>query len=304
MERWLAKAARQHGLLSRDQMRELGFTLRAIEWKLAAATIEEVLPGVFLVGGATLSWEQRLMAACLWGGPGAVVSHASAAALWGFGGFPPGPVEISTLKQNRLALPLRVHRTEVDPAFTTGKSGIPVTNAHRTVLDVVTTVNDYRANQLFDEALRKGLVSMDSCQRLVEREAGHGRRGVAVLRQLVEQRSYGLSAVGLRGPGGGPPVAHGSRPRLHRGVRGQRLRRQLRGAGGLQACRFAAGRRDRWTANHSSKVDWEQDLDRRNRIVAEGYGVIHATPDKVFRHPEELISEVHRAGEGQSRRRT
>jgi len=56
-------------------------------------------------------------------------------------------------------------------------------------------------------------------------------------------------------------------------------------------------------ANHSSKVDWEHDLTRRNRITAEGYAVIHATRDKVTDHPEEFLAEVRRAQASQARLR-
>jgi very-short-patch-repair endonuclease len=56
-------------------------------------------------------------------------------------------------------------------------------------------------------------------------------------------------------------------------------------------------------ANHSSKVDWEHDLTRRNHITGEGWGVIHATADKVNNHPEEFLAEVHRARASQARLR-
>ena len=187
----MALAARQHGVITWDQMRELGITAAAIRWRTTNGVLEEILPGVFRACASTKSWEQRLIAACRWGGPGTAASHRSAAALWKFDGFSPGPLEISTLKQNRAGLPFKVHRTRVDPAFTTSKLGIPVTNAFRTLRDVVTVVSEERGNQLFDELLREGLVSMESLRRLVDREKCSGRRGVGVLRRLVEQREPG-----------------------------------------------------------------------------------------------------------------
>ena len=158
----MALAARQHGVITRAQMRRAGLTEASIRWRVGAGTLELVVTGVYRVRGATRSWEQRLAGACLWGGSDACASHRAAGALWGFEGFGPGPVEISTLKQNRARLPFRVHRTQVDPAFVTTKLGIPVTNAFRTVLDLVNVVDEQRANQLLDEALRKGLVSMEA----------------------------------------------------------------------------------------------------------------------------------------------
>jgi predicted transcriptional regulator of viral defense system len=115
----MALAARQHGVITRAQLRRAGITEDAIRWRVGTGSLELVVTGVYRVGGATRSWEQRLAGACLWGGPGACASHRSAGALWGFEGFGPGPVEIPTPKQNRARLPFKVHRTQVDPAFVT-----------------------------------------------------------------------------------------------------------------------------------------------------------------------------------------
>jgi hypothetical protein len=105
--------------------------------------------------GRKRGWEQRVAVACLWGGPDACATH------------------------------------RVGPALVTRKVGIPVTNAFRTVLDLVDVVEDARANQLLDEALRKGLVSMEALWRFVGREKPHRRSGVGKLRRLLQQRDPG-----------------------------------------------------------------------------------------------------------------
>jgi hypothetical protein len=305
MESWEGMAARQFGLIARTQLRRLGFTEGAIQWKVEAGALDEMLPGVFRLRGTPQNWEQRMMAACLWGGPRACASHKSAAALWEFSGFPRGPIEVSALKQNRTQLAFRVHRTLVSPAFTTKKLGIPVTNAFRTLRDVVAVVDEHRSNQLVDEALRKGYVSMAALREMVDREAGSGRRGVGVLRRLVEQRSpdYQPSASEL-----------------------QAATRRLLVAAGLEFVEeFVVtdddgnfvGRVDfklldspvvveaDGRANHSSKLDWQHDLDRRNLLTAQGLGVIHATWDKVMNRPDEFLTDVRDArGKSQARRRT
>jgi very-short-patch-repair endonuclease len=262
MERWLAMASGQHGLITRQQMRNLGFTVRAIEWKIEVATIEEVLPGVYRVGGSARTWEQRVRAACLWGGPGACASHKSAAALWQLDGFGPGPVEISTLKQNRAHLSFKVHRTLVEPAFTTSKLGIPVTNAFRTVRDVVGIVSEDRSNQVLDEALRKGLVSMDALRRMVDREKRSRRllvaAGIEFVEEFVVSDDKGNFVARVDFKLVGSPVVVESDGR----------------------------------ANHSSKLDWQHDLDRRNLLTALGLGVIHVTWHKVMNRPDEFLAEV------------
>jgi len=236
-----------------------------------------------------------MMAVSLWGGEGAVASHKSAAALWEFSGFPRGPLEVSALKQNRTQLAFKVHRTLVGPAFTTKKLAIPVTNAFRTLRDVLTIVNEDRGNQLVDEALRKGYVSLAALRQTVDREAGSGRRGVGVLRRLVEQRSpeYRPSASELQAATSRLLAAAGI-PFVEEFVvtddHGRFVARVDFKLVGSPVVVEADGR-----ANHSSKLDWQHDLDRRNLLTALGLGVIHATWDKVTNRPDEFLAEVRSA---------
>jgi hypothetical protein len=275
-------------------MVEVGLTDHAIWWQLKGGRLVEMLPGVYRLAGARRCWEQDLMALCLWGGPGTVASHRSAAALLGFDGFEPGPLEISTLKQNRTGVAFKVHRTEVAPAFITSKLGIPVTNAHRTLQDVVTVVNDERGNQLCDELLRKGLASMASLKRHVDREECSSRKGVDMLRRMVEQRSpeYQPSAsefqalVGRLLTGAGIPFIE------EYDVYDAEGKFVGRADFKLLDCPVvveAEGRRD-----HTSKIDFDADLRRRNRFTAAGLAMVHVTWDMARNHAEEFLDEVQR----------
>src|SRR3981081_2025486 len=114
MERWKEIASRQWGVVRRNQ---LSLSDDAIWWLIRDQTLIEVLPSVYRVAGTAQTWHQALMAARLWGGDAAVVSHRSAAALWSLDGFPEGPLEITTRKQKHFPGGFRVHRAEVDPPF-------------------------------------------------------------------------------------------------------------------------------------------------------------------------------------------
>jgi hypothetical protein len=174
----------------------------------------------------------------------------------------------------------------------TRKLGIPVTNAFRTLRDVVTVVNEDRANQLVDEALRKGYVSMASLREMVDREAGSGHRGVGVLRRLVEQREPGYqpSASELQAATRRVLVAAGLEFVEEFVVTdddGNFVGRVDFKLVGSPVVVESDGR-----ANHSSKLDWQHDLDRRNLLTAQGLGVIHVTWDKVMNRPDEFLAEV------------
>jgi hypothetical protein len=243
------------------------------------------------------------MAVCLWAGDDAAASHRAAAALWGLDGFEEGPLEVTGGKKNQCSARFRVHQPPVAFNLVTRKHGIPVTNALRTLLDLASCVTETRMNQTLDEALRTGLVSMDGLRRFVDREKKSGRRGVGVLRRLVEQRdpAYQPSASKLQ--------ASVRRLLMDAGL-GVVEEYVITDAKGEFIARVDFRLVGEWVvievegrANHSSKVDWEHDLTRRNRITAEGYAVIHATRDKVTDHPEEFLAEVRRAQASQARLR-
>ena len=127
-------AARQHGLLTRSQVSTCGVTDRMIHERVASARWVPVARGVYRLAGVPVTWNQRALAACLLAGPGAVVSHRSAAVVWGVSGFRPGRVEITVppgaSARSTLA---RVHRSVVTGVR---RDGVPVTQPARTIVDL------------------------------------------------------------------------------------------------------------------------------------------------------------------------
>ncbi len=63
----------------------LGFTRDAIDHRMAVGRLYAVARGVYVVGRPELTPHGQWMAAVLACGPGAMLSHGSAAALWGIG---------------------------------------------------------------------------------------------------------------------------------------------------------------------------------------------------------------------------
>ena len=74
-----ALAAEQHGVVGLAQLLALGLSARAVSRRVAAGRLHRVHRGVFAVGHPALSHHGRWMAAVLACGPGAALSHASAA---------------------------------------------------------------------------------------------------------------------------------------------------------------------------------------------------------------------------------
>src|SRR3954470_19097845 len=76
-------AAERHGVVTRDEMRELGLTDAAIARRARAGRLHRLHRGVYAVGHAAVGLHGRWLAAVLATGDGALLSHRSAAALWG-----------------------------------------------------------------------------------------------------------------------------------------------------------------------------------------------------------------------------
>src|SRR3954464_10107331 len=72
----------QHGVIARRQLLAAGFSEKAIEHRLRTGRLRRVHRGVYAVGRPELPPHGRWMAAVLACGPGAALSHGSAAALW------------------------------------------------------------------------------------------------------------------------------------------------------------------------------------------------------------------------------
>src|SRR3954469_21113575 len=93
-EAW-ALSSRQHWVITRGQLIELGFHPQAIKHRLRSGRLHALARGVYLVGRPHLTQHGKWMAAVLSCGEGAALSHGSAAALWEIGPLRAGPVHVS-----------------------------------------------------------------------------------------------------------------------------------------------------------------------------------------------------------------
>ncbi|MGH2731110.1 MAG: type IV toxin-antitoxin system AbiEi family antitoxin domain-containing protein [Actinomycetota bacterium] len=191
-----ATAAHQLGLISRDQLRAIGFSDTAIARMVAAGLLRRVLQGVFGVAGTPGGMEEHLMAAYLWAGEGSAVSHRAAARKWGFWGFDGAPVEVSTTIRRRASglllpdgTPVVVHRVDENLLKDIEYVGpLPVTSIRRTIMDIAGRKNP-RAGRALDDALFKKLVTLGQIWTLYDEEWTRGRRGIAIVRTMLRERS-------------------------------------------------------------------------------------------------------------------
>ena len=187
--RLAAIAQRQLGLITHDQATQL-VTYRMIERLLDSGRWERVHRGVYRIAGYPVTYEQRVLAACLAAGADAVASHRSAARIWGLLDDEPNVVEIAVPRplQHRLRNVI-VHRaTDLERADTTVRQGIPVTNPVRTLVDLAAVAPVGTVARALHRALSSRLAAFEATEATLQRVARKGRRGVRVLRMLLDEQ--------------------------------------------------------------------------------------------------------------------
>jgi len=188
-------ARRQHGVLTRRDLLALGFTADAIKHRIVTGRLHRVRRGVYAVGRSELTREGRWMAAVLASGDDTILSHGSAAALWGI-----GPewrlIEISVRHRvwSRLSGVKGRARPSLPDEDVTVHRGIPVTTVSRTILDQATTpISDASLGRLVNEAdgVRQSISTSVPCAATAT--CARASRGSGRLRSLLDPGTFRLS---------------------------------------------------------------------------------------------------------------
>ena len=188
-----ALAARQHGVITRGQLTELGLGRGAIDHRLAIRRLHPVHRGVFAVGYSVLSRRGAWMAAVLAAGPGAALSHRSAAPLWQIRDSGRANPDVSVPRERRRP-GIDTHRITLAPDEVTEHRGIPVTTPARTLLDLAAILTSHQLERALHEAEYRRLASPLSLDAMIARH--QTRRGTAALRRLLEDlRGRGASVT-------------------------------------------------------------------------------------------------------------
>ncbi len=235
-------ASAQRGTITRAQLLELGLDGCAIDRRANDGALHRVHRGVYLVGHEALAPHAREAAALLACGAGAVISHASAAVLWGIvaDGQVGADVHVTVIDRKCRSRPgLCAHRTaHLDPRDLRRINGLAVTAPVQTLLDLA--ASGWRdLERAFGEAHAQGLVGAGELVAAVKR---WGRRaGIGAIRALMSDNASGFT-----------------RSRAER-----RLRRVIRSA------RLPEPRFNVPFGNYELDAVWQ---DRRLVVEVDGYG--------------------------------
>jgi very-short-patch-repair endonuclease len=193
LDRHIAELAEhQHGVLARRQLLEAGACDRAIGRRIERGRLQIVHRGVFALGHRLLTENGRCMAAVLAGGEQAILSHVSAARLWGLPIGPTTPIHVTAPSQrSSAASDVVFHRGSIPPDEVSEIQGIPVTTTARTLLDLGSCIPLHRLRGLVDEAEYRQLTDVVPLSMLVDRYPG--RRGLTAVRAVLAEGIDGSS---------------------------------------------------------------------------------------------------------------
>jgi len=179
--------------VTRGQLLDLGFTPDAIKHRVGRGRLHPIWRGVYAVGRAEVDKYGRWMAAVLSCGPGAALSHESAAALWEIRWERRGPIEVLVPRHCVRRRPgVVVHRREnLRPRDITRHHGIPVTSPICTLVDLALRLPRNQPEAMISEADARNLVRLDALRRALDDMPP--RPGVGVLRRVLDIRTFVLT---------------------------------------------------------------------------------------------------------------
>ncbi len=181
-----AIAAERHGVLSRTVLLDAGIGAGTIDDRLRQGRLVSLHRGVYSLGHSQLTDAGWRLAAADAYGPGAALSHISAATAWGILNGSLFPIHVSLAKRSGTATRARtkVHRLmRFDADEVTVRDAIPVTTVSRTILDLAASVRGRRLEQVVRRASRLQLFDLREQRVLLDRHPH--RPGVPELGRLL-----------------------------------------------------------------------------------------------------------------------
>lgn len=282
-------ATRQHGVVARKQMLGRGVSAEAIDVRREAGRLHPLFPGVYSVGHRVVSRRGQWMGAVLSAGAGAVLSHRSAAALWGIRADRGEWIHVTTPHKSRSRGRIRRHRSLLPGDETTVVDGIPVTTVPRTILDLAGEARPEAVEAAVREAERLRLYDALSLPDLLERHPRRrGARAVRVALARLEESGGDIDS----------PLEERflrfvdrhclPRPRFNvwLEVGGRRYRVDCLWPEQRQVVEL-----DGWEG-HRTRHAFREDRARDRRLRAAGYGVTRITWSQLDDEPEEIAGDL------------
>jgi very-short-patch-repair endonuclease len=247
-------------------------------------------PGVYAVGHRLIPKEGWWMAAVLASGPDAVLSHHSAAALWGLRSYSERVVEVTVPHKSTSSKQIRRHHSPLPADEITVEEAIPVTSVPRTIFDLAASESLDVVENLLREVEHRELRDRLSLWDLLERYPGRrGSRNVRLALERLKEDPEGHKRS---------PLEERFAPFLRRHRLPQPRFNDWIMAGGkryLVDCHWPGTGQivelDGWEA-HKTRTAFREDRARGRRLRVAGYAVTHITWNQLDDEPEAVAADL------------
>jgi very-short-patch-repair endonuclease len=180
-----AIAEGQHGVVSREQLRDAGLAEAGIAHAIATGRLYRVSRSAFAVGHRRIGRHGRLMAATLACGTGSVVSHGTAASLLGLWEWVPDRIDVISPVETGRKIEGICRRFVPPPSPTEVllHEGVPTTSPSRTIVDVAGIAREAILSRTIEQAAVLRMLDVPEIDSLL---AGPRRRGSPRLRTVLD----------------------------------------------------------------------------------------------------------------------
>ncbi len=177
---------RQNGVVTLEQLEAQGLTVQAIHERLLAGRIHRIHQRVYSLTPRVMTERGKFMAAVLACGPGAVLSHRSAAYLWGIVDSWEEPIDVTAPnRRGRSPDGVAAHRDgSLQPIDKVTLHGVPCTSVARTLLDFAGVTQEWEVCKAVAQAEVLRILDKPKLRALLRRS--RRRRGVARLRLILD----------------------------------------------------------------------------------------------------------------------
>jgi very-short-patch-repair endonuclease len=182
-----ARLAAQHGCISLTQLISAGLSEDAIQRRVEAGRLFRIHTRVFALTPTLVGATPRSMAAVLASGPGAVLSHASAALLWEIWDGQIASIDVTAPnRRGRAPSGIVAHRdSRLSAADRTVVQGIPCTTVARTLIDFAAGATEDQLRGALGEAEQRRLIRHPVAREAIRRN--RRRRGTARFRVVLDE---------------------------------------------------------------------------------------------------------------------
>ena len=178
-------------MVSRPQLLAAGLTARMVDRRVAAGRLIRLHRGVYALGHRRLTREGEWLAAVLAVGPGAALSHRSAAALHELLPERGSRIDVTTTARRTTTNWIEVHPTRALAGEDLARRrGIPVTTVARTLVDLAATATCADLERAVNEADVLRALDVGAVLAVAERVRGRRGRGRGAL-DAVLARHHG-----------------------------------------------------------------------------------------------------------------